>query len=213
MPDEIDLESFLGSWYGPPDRPIVPVGSNFDWVPGPLKSWYELSSKWGVALTSTKRFLPLSRLEREGDKYIFLGDQGDWAWAFEPGRPTIVYGAEGKGPWRVVPGDFSEFLLHNAVSEAIWSAAVVQWSSDITEDQLREALSTFSAIEFAEWSWPTPGTKLYMNSEAIASAQKVLESNVSPDAIRWHCALTIGGKSKHSIAHLDTIEGVEWRRR
>jgi len=212
-PSEIDLESFLCSWYGLPDRPAISLGSDADWIPEELRNWYELSSRWSVALTSTKRFLPVAALKREGDKYIFLGDQGDWAWAFDPAEPAVVYVAEGDGPWQVVPEGFSEFLLHNAISEAVWSGTVVQWSNDITDTSLQAALSTFSVIEFKEWSWPGPGSQLYMDSEAIALVQKKRRFREPRDVIKGHYALTIGAKSQQSIAYLDSIDGVEWRRR
>lgn len=164
-------------------------------------------------LTSNKHFLPVTALTREGDKYIFLGDQGDWAWAFDPAEPAVVYEAEGDGPWQVLPEGFSEFLLHNAISEAVWSGTVVQWSSDITDAPLQTVLSRFSVIEFKAWSWPGAGSRLYMNSEAIALVQKKRRFREPRDVIEGHYALTIGAKSQHSIAYLDSIDGVEWRRR
>jgi hypothetical protein len=210
---EIDLESFLCSWYGRPDRPSISLGLDFDWVPEALRGWYELSSRWSVALTANKRFLPVTAFKQEDDKYIFLGDQGDWAWAFDPADPTVVYVAEGDDPWQVVPESFTEFLLHNAISEAVETGAVTQWSNDITDTPLRAALSPFSIIEFREWSWPSAGGQLYMNSEAIALVQKKYRYREPWDTVEGHYELTIGAKSQQSIAYLDSIDGVEWRRR
>lgn len=212
-PGEIDLESFLCSWYGLPDRPSISLGLDVDWVPEALRGWYEISSRWSVALTSNKRFLPVTALKREDDKYIFLGDQGDWSWAFDPADPEVVYEAQGDDPWRVVPESFTEFLLHNAISEAVESGTVIQWSNDITETPLRAALLTLSVIDFREWSWPTSGSQLYMNSEAIALVQKKHRYREPWDTVEGHYALTIGAKSQQSIAYLDSIDGVEWRRR
>ena len=212
-PREIALEAFLRSWHGAPDRQTTPVGSEYDWVPEALRYWYELSSRWSVSLTSTKRFLPLANLDKEGDKYIFLGDQGDWAWSFDPAEPTIVYEAKGDAPWRTIAEGFAEFLLHNAVCEAIELGAAVQWSPDITEAALRSALSTLSLIEFRESSWPASGSEIYMNSEAIALVRQKRQFREPKDIIEGHYALTVGAKSRQAIAYLNAIDDVSWRSR
>jgi hypothetical protein len=212
-PDEIDLEAFLRSWYGVPDRPATPVGPEYDWVPEALRCWYALSSKWSASLMSTKRFLSLANLDREGDKYIFLGDQGDWAWSFDPAEPNAVYEAKGDAPWRLIAEGFAEFLLHNAVSEAIESSSVVQWSLDIADIALRAALSKFSLIDFKESSWPAPDSRLYMNSEAIALVRPKRQFREPKSIIDGHYALTVGAKNQQAIAHLSSIGQVEWRSR
>jgi hypothetical protein len=104
-PTEVGITEFLCSWYGAPASAAGEIDTLFDWLPAGLKRCHELSAQWNIPFEGIRRLLPPSELSEEEDDFIFMADQGGWAWAFDPTAPLAVLEAKDDEPWRRLPGD------------------------------------------------------------------------------------------------------------
>ncbi|MFD2010257.1 hypothetical protein [Streptomyces narbonensis] len=201
---EIEMDSFLASWFGPAESSAKGIDPEFDWIPTGLKKWYEISSRWGIPVEGVKRLIPPSEISEEEGKFIFLMDQGGWAWAFDLAEPSFIFEAKDDDPWRRLDADWDEMLLWHSFSEAVKHAPFVQWSSNASTEAVNEALSKFRKVSFAGSMWPTAGWAFYIADGMIADAGP---SKWAPDSF----SITVGAGSSESIAFLKSLAGIEWR--
>ncbi|MGI5291125.1 hypothetical protein ACQEVF_48520 [Nonomuraea polychroma] len=151
-----------------------------------------------------KRLLPLSELPEEEGKFIFMADQGGWAWAFDRAAPLNVFEAKDDEPWRQLVGGWQDFILFHFFSEAVMAAPFVQWSADISASNMEQVLVSFRKISFYQSNWPAEGWCWYIADGIIADA-----GPKDGDSERF--AITIGAKSGDSLEYLNSFVDVDWR--
>jgi hypothetical protein len=110
MPDFADVdvsspERFLASWYGPPDRPaaVLPDLAGALSLPGPLRAWCAVTSRYRRRLTFHNTVLPPDKVYQDAVKWAFwVENQEVVLWAFDPqGDDPMVHeraNVEGE-PW------------------------------------------------------------------------------------------------------------------
>lgn len=202
-PKSVELADFLSVWHGPPNPAPDRNDPRFSWVPDGLRKCHELSAIWGVPTEGVKRLLSLSELAEEEGKYIFLGDQGGWAWAFDRGTPGAVFEAKDDEPWRRLPGGWEEFTFHHVFTETIEAAPFVYWSSDISQEGARSILDEkFREVAFRQSAWPAAGWRSYMAEDMLADVGPVTPGRI---------AMTIGAKSGGLVENLKSLTGADWR--
>lgn len=205
-PDDIDLTAFLTSWYGPPNRVAVPIPLRNAWLPGPLKDWHELASKWEASLTYTTSMVEPDNIKPTKDgKCIFMVDStGDWRWSFATNAPDTVFDAEQYEPWEKNPETLSEFLLHNSVREAVYGAKARLRAISVPDDALAGILSSVQEVSFGSWTWPGPGYRTFMSDDLI------IEICQHEDGSGWE--LEIGARNPLVLSAFENIEDLDWRR-
>ncbi|WP_035796756.1 hypothetical protein [Kitasatospora mediocidica] len=88
-----DIPAFLASWYGPPDRPSTPVGTQQDVrLPDALRSWYRAVSGYSRQVLFNHQVHPVGELHEHEGLIAFCVD--DFAWqefgvAPGPGDPLV----------------------------------------------------------------------------------------------------------------------------
>ncbi|MFE0452960.1 hypothetical protein ACFW2D_17090 [Streptomyces sp. NPDC058914] len=203
-PRKIEIETFLSSWYGPPNLDSGEIDPAFDWIPEGLKRVHELSARWDLPLEGVKRLLPLAELSEEEGKFIFMADQGGWAWAFDQDAPLAVFEAKDDEPWRQLAGGWEDFFLYHIFTETVESAPFVQWSPDVSMGDIERALDPFRMISFFQSSWPAEGWCSYMADGMVA--------DVGPKRGEpGRYVITVGAKSTELLEYLHSIIGVDWR--
>ncbi|WP_158708663.1 hypothetical protein [Streptomyces bikiniensis] len=202
-PAEIEMDSFLSSWFGPAKSSAKEIGPEFDWIPAGLKKWYEITSRWEIPVEGVKRLIPPSEILEEEGKFIFLMDQGGWAWSFDLTEPSFIFEAKDDEPWRRLNADWSEMLLWHSFSEAVEYAPFTQWSSNASAEAANEVLSNFRKVSFTDSMWPSPGWAFYIADGMVADAGP---SKWTPDSF----SITVGASSRESIASLNSPTGIEW---
>lgn len=203
-PKSLDPEEFLASWYGPRDDIMETVESDLALLPDGLRKWLHLISRWKFPLSMNKTLFLSSDMAEENGKYIFMGDQGGWAWAFDPNTPLTVYEAKDDEPWRPLRGEWADMFFYHAFTEAIEAAPVVKWCADISERDLRRVLRGFDEIAFNDSRWPAPEWRWYVTEGLVADAGP---RKGSPGRF----VITVGAKSKEIAERLDLPNNVDWR--
>lgn len=116
-PAAIDLPRFMVGWRGEPDRPAIRLPAEHQWLPEPLKDWYELTARWTSPSMNLKHMLTPAQIKATGKAVEFMTDPtGDWIWAFDLDDPQVVYDRELYEPWTRTAEDLPEFLVHNALN-------------------------------------------------------------------------------------------------
>ncbi|WP_159053973.1 hypothetical protein [Streptomyces sp. AS58] len=203
-PKSIDLEEFLTSWFGPKGDSVGTFESNLATLSAGLREWFDLISLWKIPLKGVKTLLLPSDMTEEDGKYIFMGDHGGWAWAFDPNVPQAVYEAKDDEPWRSLRAKWAEVFVYHVFTEAIQAAPVVTWCADISESDLGAVIGQFDEISFADSKWPGPGWRWYATDGLIADAGP-------KRAAHGRFAVTIGAKSREFVERLDLPSKAEWR--
>ncbi|MBG0855095.1 hypothetical protein I2W78_25440 [Streptomyces spinoverrucosus] len=205
-PGSVDIAAFLTSWYGLPQPVSGKSDPAFDWIPDGLKWCHEMSMRWGVPLDGVKRLLPLSELSEEEGKFIFMADQGGWAWAFDGMAPLVIFEVKDDEPWRQLSGGWEDFFRYHVFTETIENAPFVQWSSDVSMSDVERVLASFQEISFSQSKWPGEGWRSYIADGMIADAGPKAGDSGS-------FAVTLGAKSGESLEYLRRLNGVDWRMR
>ncbi|MFF3302959.1 hypothetical protein [Streptomyces sp. NPDC002908] len=204
-PKSIDVQKFLSSWFGPNGGDAVEISdSALATLPAGLREWFYQFARWEIPLKGAKVLLVPSDMTEEDGKYIFMGDHGGWAWAFNPDVPLTVFEAKDDEPWRPLRAGWEDIFFHHVFTEAIEAAPLVTWCADISEGDLGEVLGRFDEISFTDSMWPSPGWRWYTAGGLIADAGP-------KKASEGRFAVTIGAKSRELIEQLDLPNGTEWR--
>ncbi|MFC9606266.1 hypothetical protein ACFTTN_22730 [Streptomyces niveus] len=204
-PKSIDVQEFISSWFRPNDGDAVEIfGSDLATLPTGLREWFYQFARWKIPLKGAKVLLVPSDMTEEDGKYIFMGDHGGWAWAFNPNVPLTVFEAKDDEPWRPMRAEWADVFFHHVFTEAIEAAPLVTWCADISEGDLREVLGRFDEISFTDSMWPSPGWRWYATDGLIADAGP-------KNSVEGRFAVTIGAKSKKLVEQLNLPNGTEWR--
>ncbi|MEU9719535.1 hypothetical protein [Streptomyces sp. NPDC047976] len=203
-PTSVDIEEFLTAWFGPPKSVTEPVKNSPIPLPDGLITWLSLAAKWRIPASGVKVLSqPHEMLEEEG-KYIFMGDHGGWAWAFDPSTSEPVYEAKDDEAWRPLRASWQETFFQYALTEAIESAPITTWCSDISESGRNAALAGFDEVVFTDGQWPGPGWRWFMADDLIAySGPK--------RSMPGRFTVTIGAKASGSTKQLNPDSDHDWR--
>ncbi|MFF3727462.1 hypothetical protein ACFYYM_34415 [Streptomyces erythrochromogenes] len=203
-PADVDIEAFLAVWFGPKNNVVEPVDRFSMPLPDGLMAWLSLAEQWEVPANGVKMLSRPSEMMEEEGKYVFLADHGGWAWAFDPNVPRTVYEAKDDEPWRPLRAEWKEVFFQYVLTEAIESAPVTTWCSEISESGMRAALERFDEVSFTDGGWPGPGWRWYVTEGMVAySGPK--------RSINGQFAVTIGGTSSDLVSQLNLSNGSEWR--
>lgn len=210
---EIDLLDFLSRWYGPPAAPAGPEPDGPVWLPHELRDWLHLSSRWAQPLISAKRMLPADQISPVDGYAVFMTDAtGDWRWAFDIEQPDRIVEAELYESWLPVPESWSEFLKHNALSEATCSGPVVVEAAQVEESLLPEILRPLEQVDFGEWRWPRPGGKVFVGGGMIAQIGPAIAPGRPGENRPGFCEVRVAAKAESSVQYLLEIDSISWMR-
>jgi hypothetical protein len=211
MPDFADidvssLERFLATWYGPPDRPstVLPGAAAPLPLPGSLREWYALTSRYSVPLTFHNTVLQPDQVHEDGGKRVFwVENQEVYLWAADPeGDDPMVHeraNVDGE-PWHPTGVPLSGFLLNVAIFEAcIGGAPYTAKTGSITGTQATDCLASLRPMPYPG---PTYQGHLYVDHQTLAFATR------SYDDV-WR--VTLGARTRAVIEHLITrTTGISW---
>lgn len=202
--EDIDLSSFLQTWYGRPTREPAPLPSACGWLPDPLLAWHETTSTYERPLTYTTKYVAPQEIKVADDGMaVFLTDSlAEWRWAFDPSSPSTVFSAEIYEPWEQCREDIQLVLVHNAVREAVFGAPVRLRAFRLTEEQFNNVVRPLEAVDFDDWRWPAPGYRNFLGDSML------VEAVGSRTTGRWD--VEVAGVSAASVSHL-LEAGIDWR--
>ncbi|MFJ8436157.1 hypothetical protein ACIQ9P_33135 [Kitasatospora sp. NPDC094019] len=148
---------------------------------------------------------PAEITESEG-KAVFMKDpSGDWLWAFDAAGETI-YDAELHGDWKKVSERFTEFLIHNALNEAVYGASAWRECTNVHSEVLPEIVSHMTAVSVGEWRWPTPGGQMFMSDELLAEVSPAMHPGKGMET--WE--VRVASIDSEHLSYLDAMESVKW---
>ncbi|MFE0739155.1 hypothetical protein [Streptomyces sp. NPDC058855] len=209
-PASINLSKFLADWYGPPDKPTRQLPADYSWIPSPLASWYQVSSRWERSLVTLKKFYKPEEIKVTEGMAIFLEDPGEAIWAFNPDSPWDVYEGQLYTPWEKAREPLNEFLIHNAVQEAAYNATSRRSCDEVELGLLQSILTPMTEVAFGGWRWPRPGHRIFMNSTLIADIGPAIEE-VEPWGDKpGYVSIQIGSSTQTGLAYLDEIHAIDW---
>jgi hypothetical protein len=205
------LERFLSRWYGPPERPPVAVATDGNGVPGPLRDWFELTSRWSTPVTAQNRVLRQPRIE-DGKLVFWVENQGVWVWATTAdGADPEVYDRENVAGavWQPTGARLSTFLLHIAVFEAVMGAASGASACWVSPAQLAEILAPLRPLPMVDWRWPTAGHRLYAADGLLAFGGPNPGPGETAETANMR-EVWVAVDEPDRLAYLTKIENVEW---
>lgn len=210
-PASIDLEQFLTDWHGAPGLPAAPLSGEFDWLPFPLRSWYELSARWSEPLVPLKRMAAPGQIARADGRPIFMKDPtGDWLWAFGTEGPSKVYEAELHGTWQEVPEGIDEFLLHNVINETVYGVRPWRECTAVENSDLDEVLSPLTEVSFGGWRWPCSGVRTFLSEVLVAEVSPAMNPRIAKADRSRYSEVRLAARAPENLAYLDDIPGVSW---
>ncbi|MCX4804755.1 hypothetical protein OG594_24615 [Streptomyces sp. NBC_01214] len=205
-PSDIELDSFLRTWYGPPTREAARLPRSYDWLPEPLREWHGLTSQWDVNLVHSTAMVAPQEIHIAGDgKAIFMVDPtGDWRWAFDSSDPEKVFDGSSRDPWIQSSEGVREFLMQNTVREVINRPRVKSlWAFTVPDEALVQVTSSMGEVQFSPCRWPEPGFRFFMGHGALA---EVVDCIHGPG---WQVRFVAA--SPEVFAGIENMEGVDWR--
>lgn len=210
-PESINLHEFLTRWHGSPSAsPGKPSVEN-DRLPVPLQEWYALSACWTSPIIKLKRMYSPDQIKRSGNKSIFMEDpDGDWFWAFDTEGMSAVFDSELYGEWELINESFSEFIVHNAVSETALGAPFWRESTQVHSDLLEEILAPMSVVSFGGWRWPRPGGRIFMSESMIAMVMPAMARSHPWGERLGYSEILVSAVEPKRLAYLDKIDSVKW---
>ncbi|MFH7340598.1 hypothetical protein [Streptomyces sp. KHY 26] len=204
----IDLPRFMADWYGPPDRPAERA-LDCDHLPAPLHAWYDLAAKYSTSLLGIKRFTPPNRIGLRNGKLVFLSDPGDAIWGFDPNEPMSVYEGSLYGEWAKVPESLSEFLVHNAIGEAVYNAPVTKYGGSVENSRVRDVLASLTEVAIGAWSWPDVGHRLFMGQGVIVEVGPAIDNGALLDDLSGYSEVQVGAITSSRLAYLDEFPEID----
>jgi hypothetical protein len=210
------LARFLTRWYGPADRPHGTLPAGADTVPGPLRTWYDVTSRWSLP-TRQNQLLTPDQTWSERDTVVFwVENQGVWLWGTrQAGDDPPVYDRENVpgAPWQSTGQPLSAFLLHVAVFEAIMTARHSAMASWLTPAQRDLVLAPLRPLPMPAWRWPAAGHRLHAGAGllALAGPNGVGDTmgETTGDTTDLHEAW-LAAQDPTALAYLAQIDGVDW---
>ena len=176
------------------------------WLPRPLKHWYEVTSCLVEPRGRVKHVLLPEEIQAEDGKAIFLIDAtGDWRWSFDVEEPDVVYDGERFEEWRRNEEDLEQFLTHHAFQEAIYGARSLYRHPHVHEDLLPGVLTDLEQVDFPRWRWPTEDYRYFMGDLVVAE--------IVPDfGPLGHYQIDVASPDRRRLSYLDRLDGIEWRK-
>ncbi|MFF4371470.1 hypothetical protein [Streptomyces sp. NPDC001594] len=209
-PMQIDLASFVRTWHGPADAAVVKLPPSCDWLPAPLKDWYEFSSQWSTPLMTLKEMKPADQVAIDCGRAIFLEDFGDQAWAFDVEDPLVVLERQSTGEWLRLSEGISEFIVHNVMQESAYMAPYWRSCVEVPDVQLQQILAPMNEVAFGDWFWPRPGHRIFFAEGLVADIGPAME-DLAPWGIKaGYSEVQIGALNPVSLTYLREVQGVEW---
>ncbi|PPK65025.1 hypothetical protein V5P93_004230 [Actinokineospora auranticolor] len=206
--DGDSLARFLTRWYGPPDRQSVLDGSR---APGPLRDWFEVTSRWSTPVATQNRVLSEPWLE-DGKLVFWEENQGAWSWAIDAdGDDPPVYDRENVdgAVWQPTGEPLSTFLLHVAVFEAVMGSAFGACACVVSQAQWEGIVAPVHPLPMPDWRWPARGHRLYAADGLLAfggpnpGPGETAETATAREV--W-----VAADKPARLAYLTKIENLEW---
>jgi len=153
----------------------------------------------------------LDQIVKSGNKAVFMKDPtGDWMWAFDTEDENIVYESELYGEWELVPENLSEFLVHNALDEATYSAPSWKECTEVEERLLPEILTPLFQVKFGAWRWPRPGGRVFMNQTLIAEVRPAMALGAPWDSRPGYFEVRVAASNPAHLSYLDELPSMKW---
>ncbi|MGK5683627.1 hypothetical protein [Actinoplanes sp. URMC 104] len=206
-PSSIRTDEFLLQWYGAGDAGQFRMPVAGQWLPAPLRHWYELTAGLAEPRGRVKRFLAPEDIRAEDGKAVFVTDAtGDWRWAFDVEEPGVVYDGELYEQWHRNEEDLEQFLTHHAVQEAVHGARRLYWHTHVPESLVPAVVDGLEQIGFPQWRWPAEDDYRYFLGDLIVA-------EVVPDfGPPGHYQVHVASPDPHRLSYLDQLGAIDWQR-
>lgn len=139
----------------------------------------------------------------------------DWLWSFDLDDPDVVYEHELYDGWTEVAEKMSEFLVHNALSEAVFGGAV-QWSADrFPESMLDHLLAPLSRVGLGGWDWPAVASSdIYQGDGILAEVTRPHSARAAqPRRAPGELQVRVAATDPEHLDYLDDLAEVKWHKR
>lgn len=198
----------MADWYGPQNRPAERA-LGCDHLPAPLHAWYDLAAKYSASLLGVKRFVRPDEISLRNGKMVFLSDPSDAIWGFDPGDPMSVYEGRLYGDWEKVPESLSEFLIHNALGEAVYNAPITKYGGSVQNSKIHDVLAPMTEVAIGAWNWPDSGHRLFMGQGIIAEVGPAINAGAPLDDPSGYSEVQVGAVTSSALAYLDEFPGID----
>jgi hypothetical protein len=204
----IDLPGFIENWYGPPDQPAERA-RDCDHLPEPLHAWYDLAAKYSARLLGVKRFLRPAEIGLRSGKVVFLSDPANAIWGFDPDDPMRVYEGQLYGDWVKLSEALPEFLIHNALGEAVYNAPFTKYGGSVANAKVSDILAPLTEVAIGAWNWPDSGHRLFMGQGILVEVGPAISGGAPLSDLSGYSEVQVGASTPSTLAYLEEIPGID----
>lgn len=138
-------------------------------------------------------------------KMVFLSDPSDAIWGFDPDDPQNVYEGRLYGDWRRLTEAWPEFLIHNAIGEAVYNAPFAKTCDSVENGRVPEVLAPLTEVVTGAWNWPDSGHRLFMGQNIIAEVGPAINGGAPIEDMSGYSEVQVGATSASALAYLNAI--------
>jgi hypothetical protein len=210
-PTSIELPRFLANWHGMTATSSRTLPEKCEWLPEPLKNWYNITTGWTSPIVNMKRMLPPEQIKQTDGKAVFMKDPtGDWLWAFDVEDMTTVYDAELHTEWERTAESLSEFLIHNACNETISGAENWRECTQVAVELVPKILTPMTEVAFSGWRWPRRGGRVFMSETLLAEVGPAMKPNAPWEDRPGYAEVRVAAIESTHLAYLDEMTSIDW---
>lgn len=209
-PADINLAEVLGNWFGAPAS-TGQIQVDYTWLPEPLKEWYSLSGCWQKLRSADNRVYDADRIRIKDGKAEFVADStGDWFWAFDLEDSTLVYEAELRGKWQLIPESLSEYLVHLTLLATAALGDFARMCPQVPNEVVSQILAPMEEVNFGGWRWPRPGHRIFMSEVLIADIGPAMDFRQPWRNREGFSAVSVSAIAREGLGYLDDIPSAKW---
>lgn len=136
-------------------------------------------------------------IQSEG-KTVFMTDPtGDYRWAFDSDDKTTACEAELHEPWQVSTENLSDFLVHHALNEVVYTAPHWRECTQLEISPLPVVLAPMEPVSLGDWHWPRTGTSTFMSEFPLAEVGPAMKPGSPEEDRPGYAEIRVAAKQKN----------------
>lgn len=203
-----DITDFLGSWYGPPDRPAEAEHPDAERLPAALRAWYRITSRYSKPVLFNHKVVPVDQLGLDEGLLAFCTD--DFEWQGFGVAPTTAEDGDNGDPLvhrRLLDGDagwepndqglrLSQFLPAVLLHETVHGARFTASADQLTIGQCEQLLAPLRRLD---------GPELF--TAQYAAGHQLLAA-AWPEGESW--SVRLAARTESLLRHAEAVPGVRF---
>ncbi|MFF1483894.1 hypothetical protein ACIGZH_08465 [Streptomyces sp. NPDC058319] len=136
-------------------------------------------------------------------------DPGSAIWGYDPDFPMDVYEGILHGEWVKLSETLPEFLVHNALGEAIYNAPFARYGGSVENARVADVVAPLVEVAIGAWSWPDAGHRIFMGEGILVEVGPAIHNGATLDDSSGFSEVQAGSTVPSGLAYVDGIPGID----